>query len=167
MPSACARMYMRVRSPSPRFLASVSSERWAMMKVEFLGHLVLGLDLAVADHPQPARDLAADHLVEIAVAEIGDGEEHLARGAAVDVHLLVVVAAGLDLDVDRREDARERGRRQQHAAEQLGRARIAALAIRPMSQIDGPLGIEIGGADQQEAAFGALLGHRRRKRSST
>ena len=143
----------------PRLFVSVSSERWAMTKVESLRRLVLRLDLTVADDPELALDLATQCAIEVVEAKVGDREEDLARGAPVDVHLLVAATTRLHGDVHGRKDAGKGGRGQQHAAEELQRARIDALRDAAHIPVDGALGVEIGRADQQEATLAALLGN--------
>ena len=88
----------------------------------------------------------------------GGIEEGLGEGAAVDMHLLVSLAVQRHLDHGRRKRAGDRGRGQQDAADRVGGPRMAALGDRADVPDHRHLRIEVGRADQQQAARVVGLG---------
>ena len=80
------------------------------------------------------------------------------RGAAIDMHLLIRLAVGLDIDQDWWKRAGDRGGRHQQGLEQFQRPRI--LDGRNLGHVpdDTPTRIEIGGPHQENAALRVLGG---------
>jgi hypothetical protein len=69
------------------------------------------------------------------------------------MHLLELVAADFDIDQHRLERAGNGRRCPQNLAEKMERLRMAADGKGADVPDHRPLGIEVGGADQQQAAF--------------
>ncbi len=68
------------------------------------------------------------------------------------MHLVVDFAVGLDLDVYRREEARDRGRREDHVAEEFDRLRIVIVAGDGAHvPHDRALGVEVRRANGEQA----------------
>ena len=90
-------------------------------------------------------------LIEGAERGLYRRNEHLSRGAAIDMHFIEYLAIGLDLDLDRRECSRNRCRRQQHLAEEIDRLGRADAGDCPHVPNHWALCIQIRRADQQDA----------------
>ena len=75
------------------------------------------------------------------------------------MHLVIGSTVARHLDEARRKHGRDRGRGEQHLAEQLERLWTARDRDRPHVPDHRALGVEIGGADQQPAPLAVLLGH--------
>jgi hypothetical protein len=75
------------------------------------------------------------------------------------MHLVIDAALGGDLDEAWREHCRDRGRGEQHLAEQLERFGLARHRDRTHVPDHLPFGVEIGGADQKPAALAMLGGN--------
>jgi hypothetical protein len=69
------------------------------------------------------------------------------------MHLLVLLAVELDVDHHRLEQARDRRRGAQDLVEELQGLGLAAGRQRADVPDHRPLGVEVGGADQEQAAF--------------
>src|SRR5215467_7559430 len=80
-------------------------------------------------------------------------EEHLGHGAAIRVQLLIHRAVIFHVERDRRKQARNRRRCEQHLADQVATAGLAALRNRADVPDDGAPGIEVGRGDEQEPPF--------------
>src|SRR5690606_39032976 len=83
-------------------------------------------------------------------------DENLARRAAVDVHLLVLLAVDGHWDLDRWQGAGNRGRGEDHLAEQVERVRMRACSDLAHVPDNGPLCVEIGGEHEQKTALPVL-----------
>ena len=121
--------------------------------------LVLGADLAVADDVDSAVWRRLIETIERLQRELRRRQEHLTRGATVDMHLLEDLVADAHLDVHGREDAGERRRGEQHVAEELSCFGIARGRNRDLAHVPDhlALSIEIGRADQEQAAIAVFL----------
>ena len=124
-----------------------------------LHRLVFRRDMAVPDDIGAAHGIDAHPAHRLLRHELRRHQEDFPGRASVHVHFLINGATCGDLHEARREHGRDRRRGEQHLAEQIERLRPARDRDRPHVPDHRTLGVEIGGADQQPAAFAVLRGH--------
>src|SRR5579883_3170296 len=103
----------------------------------------------------PAQALGLGRVVEakVAAAERRWIEHDLRHRAAVDMHLLEMLAAACDIDHDRRERTRDRGRGEQDLGDKLRRIPSAARGDRAEVPQHADRHVEVGRGHQQEPAL--------------